>query len=236
MRVRYNDLKSGDIVKFKYEGEYGSGFFEREVIIFARYVAANRLVHGLEITKNNRIVLDDGELTRYIPAMANQPYLIRDGEVNGKPYYRINIPEGGERAVYSKFKTFLKEDAFRSYKIKELKAANIQKITPTLPPAFVREADKIFDKNVKQAVEEQQKKPSLRKIGDQKVNEEILETTTDDSFDAGVIKDRVTKEINTTVQTMMRDLGAVLKDDQMSELLSKVENKTAFGDIDDIGK
>ena len=122
------------------------------------------------------------------------------------------------------------------YKIKELKAANIQKITPTLPPSFVREADKVFDKKVKQAVEEQRKKPSERKIGDQKVNEEILETTTDDSFDAGVIKDRVTKEINTTVQTMMRDLGAVLKDDQMSELLSKVENKTAFGDIDDIGK
>ena len=83
MRVRYNDLKSGDIVKFKYEGEYGSGFFEREVIIFAKYVAAGRLVHGLEITKNKRIILDDGELTRYIPAMANQPYLIRDGEVNG---------------------------------------------------------------------------------------------------------------------------------------------------------
>ena len=130
----------------------------------------------------------------------------------------------------------MKEDAFRSYKIKELKAANIQKITPTLPPSFVREADKIFDKEVKQAVEEQQKKPSQRKIGDQKVNEEILETATDDSFDAGVIKDRVTKEINMTVQTMMRDLGAVLKDDQMSELLSRAENKTAFGDVDDIGK
>lgn len=235
MRVRYNDLKSGDIVKFKYEGEYGSGFFEREVIIFARYVAAGRLVHGLEITKNNKIILDDGELTRYIPAMANQPYLIRDGEVNGKPYYRVNIPEGGERAVYSKFKTFLKEDAFRSYKIKELKAANIQKITPTLPPSFVREADKVFDKEVKRAVEEKKKKPSQRKIGDQKVNEEVLEKQ-EDSIDIKAVQERITKEVNQTVETMLEDLSGVLRDERMSELLSAVESKKAFGDIDDIGK
>jgi|TARA_B100000085_G_scaffold276639_1_gene296031 hypothetical protein len=235
MRVRYNDLKSGDIVKFKYEGEYGSGFFEREVIIFARYVAANRLVHGLEITKNNRIVLDDGELTRYIPAMANQPYLIRDGEVNGKPYYRINIPEGGERAVYSKFKTFLKEDAFRSYKIKELKAANIQKITPTLPPSFVREADKKYKEEVEKAVRESKKKPSQRKIGDQKANEEVLDKQ-EQVVDVKAVQERITKEVNQTVETMMKDLGAVLKDDQMSDLLSAVQTKKAFGDLDDIGK
>jgi|21_taG_2_1085346.scaffolds.fasta_scaffold00077_11 hypothetical protein len=235
MRVRYNDLKSGDIVKFKYEGEYGSGFFEREVIIFAKYVAAGRLVHGLEITKNKRIILDDGELTRYIPAMANQPYLIRDGEVNGKPYYRINIPEGGERAVYSKFKTFLKEDAFRSYKIKELKAANIEKITPTLPPGFVREADKKYKEEVEKAVRESKKKPSQRKIGDQKANEEVLDKQ-EQVVDVKAVQERITKEVNQTVETMMKDLGAVLKDDQMSDLLSAVQTKKAFGDLDDIGK
>ena len=35
---------------------------------------------------------------------------------------------------------------------------------------------------------------------------------------------------------MLEDLSGVLRDERMSELLSAVESKKAFGDIDDIGK
>jgi len=54
--------------------------------------------------------------------------------------------------------------------------------------------------------------------------------------DVKAVQERITKEVNQTVETMMKDLGAVLKDDQMSDLLSAVQTKKAFGDLDDIGK
>jgi hypothetical protein len=128
-RIKWAELQAGDIVEFRYEGTRGTGMATRIVLILAPHVRKNNLVHGLEILRDRKIVLDDGDLIRYLPTIGGSPELIREGEIDGEPYYRANIAQGAERGVYRSLKDSLRENCFRAYKITELKKTQMMRVT-----------------------------------------------------------------------------------------------------------
>jgi len=226
-RIKWAELQPGDIVEFKYEGNAGEGMAHRVVLILAPHVRNHNLVHGLEMMRDRKIQIDDGDLMRYLPIIGGSPPLIREGEVDGIPYYRVNIAQGAERGVYRSLKGSLKEDVFRSYKISELKSAQMKRVTTKsesgiLPENFKREADKIYEKTIQEAQQEAKKEPSERKIGDAKSDIENLDENVEAIDEYKVIK-RVTEEVNATVAKMIDEIGTLISSDQMGELLANPE-------------
>ena len=242
-RIKWADLQPGDIVEFKYEGDAGEGMAIRTVLVLAPHVRKHNLVHGLEIMRNRKIQMDDGELMRYLPLIGGSPSLVREGEVDNDPYYRANIAQGAERGIYRTLKGSLKEDVFRAYKISELKRAQMKRVTTKsesglLPENLKREADKIYDAKILEASKEAKKKPSERKIGDAKPLEDLDEVPEKiKGVDVEAVKKKITEEVNEMVVAMMDEMGTLIKSDEMGELLSAIETKKAFGDFDEeLGK
>jgi hypothetical protein len=236
-RIKWAELQPGDIVEFRYEGTRGTGMATRTVLILAPHVRKNNLVHGLELMRNRKIVLDDGDLMRYLPVIGGSPSLVREGEIEDEPYYRVNIDQGAERGLYRSLKGALKEDCFRAFKITELKKAQMKRVTTKsesglLPESMKKEADKIYEKAIQEAQQEAEKDPSLRKIGDAKSDMENLDESVEAIDENKVIK-RVTEEVNTRVAKMMDEIGTLISSDQMGELIARPE----FEQIEDgLGK
>lgn len=242
-RIRWAELQPGDIVEFKYEGDAGEGMAHRVVLILAPHVRKHNLVHGLEIMRNRKIQMDDGELSRYLPLIGGSPPLVREGEVDNDPYYRANIDQGAERGIYRTLKGSLKEDVFRAYKISELKRAQMKRVTTKsesglLPENLKREADKIYDAKILEASKEAKKKPSERKIGEARPLENLEEVPEKiKGVDVEKVKKKITDEVNEMVSVMMDEMGTLINSGEMGELLSMVETKKAFGDFDEeLGK
>ncbi len=242
-RIRWADLQPGDIVEFRYEGTEGTGMAHRVVLILAPHVRKHNLVHGLEIMRNRKIKLDDGEMMRYLPLIGGTPVLVREGDVEGDSYYRCNLKKGNERGIYRTLKGSLKEDVFRAYKISELKRAQMKRVTTKsesglLPENLKREADKIYEAKILEASKEAKKKPSERKIGDAKPLEDLDEVPEKiKGVDVETVKKKITEEVNEMVVTMMDEMGTLINSDEMGELLSAIETKKAFGDFDaELGK
>ena len=238
-RIKWAELQAGDIVEFKYEGTRGTGMATRIVLILAPHVRKNNLVHGLELMRNRKIVLDDGDLMRYLPIIGGSPPLVREGEVDGEPYYRANIDQGAERGLYRSLKGSLKEDCFRAFKITELKKAQMVRVTTKsdsglLPESMKREADKVYEAKILEARQEAKKKPSERKIGDAKPLEDLDEVPEKiKGIDVDVVKKKIAKEMDEMVVKMMDEMGTLIKSDEMGELLSAIKTKEAFGDFDE---
>ena len=238
-RIRWAELQPGDIIEFRYEGTAGEGMATRTVLVLAPHVRKHNLVHGLELIRNRKIQMDDGELMRYLPLIGGSPALVREGEVDDDPYYRVNIDQGAERGIYRSLKGSLKEDVFRAYKITELKKAQMKRVTTKsesglLPENLKREADKIYEAKILEASKEVKKKPSERKIGDAKPledSEELPEKIK--GIDVDVVKENITKEMNEMVVKLMDEMGTLIKSDEMGELLSAIQTKEAFGDFDE---
>ena len=155
-RIRWAELQPGDIIEFRYEGTAGEGMATRTVLVLAPHVRKHNLVHGLELIRNRKVQMDDGELMRYLPLIGGSPALVREGEVDDDPYYRVNIDQGAERGIYRSLKGSLKEDVFRAYKITELKRAQMKRVTTKsesglLPENLKREADKIYEAKILEA-------------------------------------------------------------------------------------
>ena len=211
----------------------------RTVLVLAPHVRKHNLVHGLELIRNRKIQMDDGELMRYLPLIGGSPALVREGEVDDDPYYRVNIDQGAERGIYRSLKGSLKEDVFRAYKITELKKAQMKRVTTKsesglLPENLKREADKIYEAKILEASKEAKKKPSERKIGDAKPLEDLEELPEKiKGIDVDVIKENITKEMNEMVVKLMDEMGTLIKSDEMGELLSAIQTKEAFGDFDE---
>jgi hypothetical protein len=226
-RIKWAELQPGDIVEFRYEGKAGEGMATRTVLVLAPHVRKHNLMHGLEMIRDRKIAMDDGDLMKYLPIMGGSPSLIREGEVDKEPYYRVNIPQGAERGIYRALKGSLKEDVFRAYKITELKSAQMKRVTTKsesglLPESMKKEADKIYEKAIQEAQQEAEKDPSLRKIGDAKSDMENLDENVEAIDENKVIK-RVTEEVNTRVAKMMDEIGTLISSDQMGELLANPE-------------
>ena len=238
-RIRWAELQPGDIIEFRYEGTAGEGMATRTVLVLAPHVRKHNLVHGLELIRNRKIQMDDGELMRYLPLIGGSPALVREGEVDDDPYYRVNIDQGAERGIYRSLKGSLKEDVFRAYKITELKRAQMKRVTTKsesglLPERLKREADKIYEAKILEASKEAKKKPSERKIGDAKPLEDLEELPEKiKGIDVDVIKENITKEMNEMVVKLMDEMGTLIKSDEMGELLSAIQTKEAFGDFDE---
>ena len=238
-RISWAELQPGDIIEFRYEGTAGEGVAARTVLVLAPHVRKHNLVHGLELIRNRKIQMDDGELMRYLPLIGGSPALVREGEVDDDPYYRVNIDQGAERGIYRSLKGSLKEDVFRAYKITELKKAQMKRVTTKsesglLPESLKREADKIYEAKILEASKEAKKKPSERKIGDAKPledSEELPEKIK--GIDVDVVKENITKEMNEMVVKLMDEMGTLIKSDEMGELLSAIQTKEAFGDFDE---
>ena len=238
-RIRWAELQPGDIIEFRYEGTAGEGMATRTVLVLAPHVRKHNLVHGLELIRNRKVQMDDGELMRYLPLIGGSPALVREGEVDDDPYYRVNIDQGAERGIYRSLKGSLKEDVFRAYKITELKRAQMKRVTTKsesglLPENLKREADKIYEAKILEASKEAKKKPSERKIGDAKPledSEELPEKIK--GIDVDVVKENITKEMNEMVVKLMDEMGTLIKSDEMGELLSAIQTKEAFGDFDE---
>lgn len=238
-RIRWAELQPGDIIEFRYEGTAGEGMATRTVLVLAPHVRKHNLVHGLELIRNRKVQMDDGELMRYLPLIGGSPALVREGEVDDDPYYRVNIDQGAERGIYRSLKGSLKEDVFRAYKITELKKAQMKRVTTKsesglLPENLKREADKIYEAKILEASKEAKKKPSERKIGDAKPledSEELPEKIK--GIDVDVVKENITKEMNEMVVKLMDEMGTLIKSDEMGELLSAIQTKEAFGDFDE---
>ena len=211
----------------------------RTVLVLAPHVRKHNLVHGLELIRNKKIQMDDGELMRYLPLIGGSPALVREGEVDDDPYYRVNIDQGAERGIYRSLKGSLKEDVFRAYKITELKKAQMKRVTTKsesglLPENLKREADKIYEAKILEASKEAKKKPSERKIGDAKPLEDLEELPEKiKGIDVDVVKENITKEMNEMVVKLMDEMGTLIKSDEMGELLSAIQTKEAFGDFDE---
>ena len=242
-RIRWAELQPGDIIEFRYEGKRGTGMAIRTVLVLAPHVRKGNLVHGLEIMKNRKIQMDDGELMRYLPLIGGHPTLVREGEVDDDPYYRVNINQGAERGIYRSLKGTLKEDVFRVYKITELKRAQMKRVTTKsesglLPENFKREADKIYEAKILEASKEAKKNPSERKIGDAKPLEDLEELPEKiKGVDVEAVKKNITKEMNEMVVKLMDEMGTLINSDEMGELLSAIQTKEAFGDFDEeLGK
>jgi hypothetical protein len=238
-RIKWAELQPGDIVEFRYEGAEGTGVATRTVLILAPFVRKHSLVHGLEIMRNRNILLDDGDLQRYLPLIGGQPPLIREGEIDGDPYYRVNISQGAERGIYRALKGSLKEDVFRSYKISELKRAQMNRVstksdTGLLPEKLKFDADKIYEAKILDARKEAQKDPSERKIGDAKPLEDLEQVSEKvEGIDEEKVIEKITEEVNVTVAKMMEEMGTLINSDEMGELLSAVEAKKAFDNLDE---
>ena len=238
-RIRWAELQPGDIIEFRYEGTAGEGMATRTVLVLAPHVRKHNLVHGLELIRNRKVQMDDGELMRYLPLIGGSPALVREGEVDDDPYYRVNIDQGAERGIYRSLKGSLKEDVFRAYKITELKKAQMKRVTTKsesglLPENLKREADKIYEAKILEASKEAKKKPSERKIGDAKPLEDLEELPEKiKGIDVDVIKENITKEMNEMVVKLMDEMGTLIKSDEMGELLSAIQTKEAFGDFDE---
>ena len=238
-RISWAELQPGDIIEFRYEGTAGEGMATRTVLVLAPHVRKHNLVHGLELIRNRKVQMDDGELMRYLPLIGGSPALVREGEVDDDPYYRVNIDQGAERGIYRSLKGSLKEDVFRAYKITELKKAQMKRVTTKsesglLPENLKREADKIYEAKILEASKEAKKKPSERKIGDAKPledSEELPEKIK--GIDVDVVKENITKEMNEMVVKLMDEMGTLIKSDEMGELLSAIQTKEAFGDFDE---
>ena len=238
-RISWAELQPGDIIEFRYEGTAGEGMATRTVLVLAPHVRKHNLVHGLELIRNRKVQMDDGELMRYLPLIGGSPALVREGEVDDDPYYRVNIDQGAERGIYRSLKGSLKEDVFRAYKITELKKAQMKRVTTKsesglLPEKLKREADKIYEAKILEASKEAKKKPSERKIGDAKPledSEELPEKIK--GIDVDVVKENITKEMNEMVVKLMDEMGTLIKSDEMGELLSAIQTKEAFGDFDE---
>jgi hypothetical protein len=211
----------------------------RTVLVLAPHVRKHNLVHGLEIMRNRKIQMDDGELMRYLPLIGGSPALVREGEVDDDPYYRVNINQGAERGIYRSLKGSLKEDVFRAYKITELKKAQMKRVTTKsesglLPESLKREADKIYEAKILEAREEVKKKPSERKIGDAKPLDDLEELPEKiKGVDVELIKHNINKEMNEMVVKLMDEMGTLINSDEMGELLSAIQTKEAFGDFDE---
>ena len=238
-RISWAELQPGDIIEFRYEGTAGEGMATRTVLVLAPHVRKHNLVHGLELIRNKKIQMDDGELMRYLPLIGGSPALVREGEVDDDPYYRVNIDQGAERGIYRSLKGSLKEDVFRAYKITELKRAQMKRVTTKsesglLPENLKREADKIYEAKILEASKEAKKKPSERKIGDAKPLEDLEELPEKiKGIDVDVVKENITKEMNEMVVKLMDEMGTLIKSDEMGELLSAIQTKEAFGDFDE---
>ena len=238
-RISWAELQPGDIIEFRYEGTTGEGMASRTVLVLAPHVRKHNLVHGLELIRNRKVQMDDGELMRYLPLIGGSPALVREGEVDDDPYYRVNIDQGAERGIYRSLKGSLKEDVFRAYKITELKRAQMKRVTTKsesglLPENLKREADKIYEAKILEASKEVKKKPSERKIGDAKPLEDLEELPEKiKGIDVDVIKENITKEMNEMVVKLMDEMGTLIKSDEMGELLSAIQTKEAFGDFDE---
>ena len=238
-RISWAELQPGDIIEFRYEGTAGEGMATRTVLVLAPHVRKHNLVHGLELIRNKKIQMDDGELMRYLPLIGGSPALVREGEVDDDPYYRVNIDQGAERGIYRSLKGSLKEDVFRAYKITELKRAQMKRVTTKsesglLPERLKREADKIYEAKILEASKEAKKKPSERKIGDAKPLEDLEELPEKiKGIDVDVVKENITKEMNEMVVKLMDEMGTLIKSDEMGELLSAIQTKEAFGDFDE---
>ena len=238
-RISWAELQPGDIIEFRYEGTAGEGMATRTVLVLAPHVRKHNLVHGLELIRNRKVQMDDGELMRYLPLIGGSPALVREGEVDDDPYYRVNIDQGAERGIYRSLKGSLKEDVFRAYKITELKRAQMKRVTTKsesglLPERLKREADKIYEAKILEASKEAKKKPSERKIGDAKPledSEELPEKIK--GIDVEAVKKNITKEMNEMVVKLMDEMGTLIKSDEMGELLSAIQTKEAFGDFDE---
>ena len=242
-RIRWAELQPGDIVEFRYEGTEGTGMAHRVVLILAPHVRKHNLVHGLEITRNKKIQMDDGEMMRYLPLIGGTPVLVREGDVEGDPYYRCNLKSGNERATYRVLKGALREDVFRAYKIEELKRAQMVRVTTKsdsglLPESMKREADKVYEAKILEARQEAKKKPSERKIGDAKPLDDLEELPEKiKGVDVEAVQKKINEEVSEVVKTMMDEMGTLIKSDEMGELLSAIETKKAFGDFDEeLGK
>ncbi len=238
-RIRWAELQPGDIVEFRYEGVEGSGMAHRVVLILAPHVRKHNLVHGLEIMRNKKIQMDDGEMLRYLPLIGGTPPLVREGEVDGDPYYRCNLKQGNERATYRVLQGKLQDDLFKAYKIEELKRAQMLRVTTKsdsglLPESMKNEADKIYEAKILDARKEAKKPPSERKIGDAKPLDDLEEVSEKvKGIDEEKVIEKITEEVNVTVAKMMDEMGTLIKSDEMGELLSMVETKKAFGDLDE---
>ena len=238
-RIRWAELQPGDIIEFRYEGTAGEGMATRTVLVLAPHVRKHNLVHGLELIRNRKVQMDDGELMRYLPLIGGSPALVREGEVDDDPYYRVNIDQGAERGIYRSLKGSLKEDVFRAYKITELKKAQMKRVTTKsesglLPESLKREADKIYEAKILEASKEAKKKPSERKIGDAKPLEDLEELPEKiKGIDVEAVKKNITKEMNEMVVKLMDEMGTLIKSDEMGELLSAIQTKEAFGDFDE---
>ena len=238
-RISWAELQPGDIIEFRYEGTAGEGMATRTVLVLAPHVRKHNLVHGLELIRNRKVQMDDGELMRYLPLIGGSPALVREGEVDDDPYYRVNIDQGAERGIYRSLKGSLKEDVFRAYKITELKRAQMKRVTTKsesglLPESLKREADKIYEAKILEASKEAKKKPSERKIGDAKPledSEELPEKIK--GIDVEAVKKTIAKEMNEMVVKLMDEMGTLIKSDEMGELLSAIQTKEAFGDFDE---
>jgi len=238
-RIRWAELQPGDIVEFRYEGTEGTGMAHRVVLILAPHVRKHNLVHGLEITRNKKIQMDDGEMMRYLPLIGGTPVLVREGEVDGAPYYRCNLKRGNERATYRVLQGKLQDNLFKAYKIDELKRAQMLRVTTKsdsglLPESMKREADKIYEAKILDARKEAKKPPSERKIGDAKPLDDLEEASEKvKGIDEEKVIEKITEEVNVTVAKMMDEMGTLIKSDEMGELLSAIETKKAFGDLDE---
>ena len=238
-KISWAELQPGDIIEFRYEGTAGEGMATRTVLVLAPHVRKHNLVHGLELIRNRKIQMDDGELMRYLPLIGGSPALVREGEVDDDPYYRVNINQGAERGIYRSLKGSLKEDVFRAYKITELKKAQMKRVTTKsesglLPESLKREADKIYEAKILEASKEAKKKPSERKIGDAKPLEDLEELPEKiKGIDVEAVKKNITKEMNEMVVKLMDEMGTLIKSDEMGELLSAIQTKEAFGDFDE---
>lgn len=242
-KISWAELQPGDIIEFRYEGTAGEGMATRTVLVLAPHVRKHNLVHGLELIRNRKIQMDDGELMRYLPLIGGSPPLIREGEVDDDPYYRVNINQGAERGIYRSLKGSLKEDVFRAYKITELKKAQMKRVTTKsesglLPESLKREADKIYEAKILEASKEAKKKPSERKIGDAKPLDDLEELPEKiKGIDVEAVKKNIAKEMNEMVVKLMDEMGTLIKSDEMGELLSAIQTKEAFGDFDEeLGK
>ena len=238
-RISWAELQPGDIIEFRYEGTAGEGMATRTVLVLAPHVRKHNLVHGLELIRNRKIQMDDGELMRYLPLIGGSPALVREGEVDDDPYYRVNINQGAERGIYRSLKGSLKEDVFRAYKITELKKAQMKRVTTKsesglLPESLKREADKIYEAKILEASKEAKKELSERKIGDAKPLEDLEEVPEKiKGIDVEAVKKNITKEMNEMVVKLMDEMGTLIKSDEMGELLSAIQTKEAFGDFDE---
>ena len=242
-RIKWAELQPGDIIEFRYEGTRGTGMATRTVLVLAPHVRKHNLVHGLEIMRNRKIQMDDGELMRYLPLIGGSPPLIREGEVDDDPYYRANIDQGAERGIYRSLKGTLKEDVFRVYKITELKRAQMKRVTTKsesglLPENLKREADKIYEAKILEASKEAKKELSERKIGDAKPLDDLEELPEKiKGIDVEAVKKNIAKEMNEMVVKLMDEMGTLINSDEMGELLSAIQTKEAFGDFDEeLGK